>query len=72
MRTLKTLNCMNYHVYENQTTDVWFACNGWRSLYTYSKISGSTFRHICETLIKIGEVTIVDNRTGNTLTLTII
>lgn len=76
---LVKLNCNNYHVFDHITGDHWYVQNGLRSLFTYSKISGSTFRHICETLNKTGEVTIQDNRSLNidtpergALTLTLI
>lgn len=62
MIDLNKLNCNNYHVYDHVTGDHWYAQNGIRSLWVYSKISGSTFRHICESLSINSEVTIMDQR----------
>lgn len=62
MIDLKKLNCNNYYVYDHLTKDHWYAQNGLRSLFEYSKISGSTFRDICEKLNSLGEVTIMDQR----------
>jgi hypothetical protein len=59
---LNKLNCNNYHVYDHISNDSWFAQNGLRSLYEYSKISGSTFKAICLTLLNSGQVTIMDQR----------
>ena len=56
-RCLQALNCNNYHVQDNTDSDHWYAYNGWRSLWTYSKIADISFREICQTLIKKGEVT---------------
>ena len=72
---LKKLNCMNYHVQCHTTGDHWFAQCGLRSLYTYSKVSESTFRDICTTLNDKGEITVIDTREefkGQKLTLTMI
>ena len=70
---LNRLNCMNYHVSESITGDHWYAQNGLRSLFVYSKLDEDfTFRQLCEILHDLQEVTIKDNRTGNYLTLTMI
>ncbi len=64
---------MNYYVYESVTCDQWYAQNGLRSLYAYSKLDDDfSFRDLCGVLSDTGEVTIKDNRTGNYLTLTMI
>ena len=65
---LNKLNSMNYYVYDHMTGDHWYAQCGLRSLFTYSKISGSTFRHICESLNSEGEVTIQDMRDASEIT----
>jgi hypothetical protein len=71
-RTLKSLNCMNYHVSENYTGSYWFAQNGFRSLWTYANLAlNKTFRQLCTELIEHGETTMIDKR-GGTLTLTMI
>jgi len=71
---LNKLNSNNYHVFEDNTDDHWYAQNGLRSLYVYSKISNKSFRYICETLLNRGEVTIYDTRPNSEglLTLTMI
>jgi len=70
---LNKLNCMNYHVSESNTNDFWYAQNGIRSLYAYSKLDDAfSFRAICEQMSCYGEITLKDNRTGNFLTLTMI
>ena len=61
---LNKLNCNNYHVFEDNTDDHWYAQNGLRSLYVYSKISNKSFRYICETLLNRGEVTIYRETEG--------
>ena len=69
---LNKLNCMNYHVCNNDN-EFWYAQNGLRSLYVYSKNSDTSFREICNTLYTKGEITINDTRfEGETFTLTMI
>jgi hypothetical protein len=65
------LNCMNYHVYDNETEDFWFAQNGLRSLYAYSKNSNKTFRELCLEMIKTGEVEIIRTHDGESVQLTL-
>jgi hypothetical protein len=71
---LNKLNCNNYHVSEDETGDYWFAQNGLRSLYHYSKMATKMdFRTLCLRMIETGEVTIeIDSDTEDTLTLTLI
>jgi hypothetical protein len=70
---LNKLNCMNYHVSDSEG-DHWFACNGLRSLYTYSKVSDIDFRELCLKMLDKGEVILKDTRDNDndTLTLTMI
>lgn len=73
MRTLDTLNCNNYHVSEDFTGEYWFAQNGLRSLWHYSKMANISFRTLCLKMMETGEVTItIDSDTEETLTLTMI
>ena len=71
---LQKLNCMNYHVYDHETGDHWYATNGLRSLFEYAKISCDfSFKDLRYLMIdNEGEATIKDSRTGNYLTLTMI
>lgn len=68
--TLKTLNCMNY-ICVDSNDDHWYACNGLRSLYEYSKISNTTFKELCTKMIHEREVTIADTRNNNNETITL-
>lgn len=72
-KNLNRLNCMNYHV-EDSNGDFWYAYNGLRSLYEYSKISEKSFRLICETMILEGQIRLKDIRDNEneTLVLTMI
>lgn len=67
---LNKLNCNNYHVCDSEN-DHWYAQNGLRSLYEYSKISDKTFREICTVLYYKGEITIKDIRDNDNEFLTI-
>lgn len=58
---LNRLNCMNYHVSDSEG-NYWFAQNGLRSLYCYSKCTDTSFRDICLSLINKGEIIIKDIR----------
>lgn len=60
-KDLQKLNCMNYHVADSDN-EYWFAQNGLRSLYTYSKITDTSFRDICLGLLLKGEVILKDTR----------
>ena len=59
--SLNKLNCMNYHVTDSEG-DFWFAQNGLRSLYQYSKVSNLSFRELCTTMLEKGEVILNDIR----------
>ena len=61
MIDLKKLNCMNYHVADSEG-EHWYAQNGLRSLYVYSKISNKSFREICTDLNDRGECILKDKR----------
>jgi hypothetical protein len=67
---LNKLNCMNYHVFEPESGDHWYAQQGLRSLYNYSKNSDMPFRELCTRMLDKGEVII--NRQGAQLVLTMI
>lgn len=56
------LNCMNYQVNCEVTGDYWYAYGGVRSLYKYAKLSGTSFRHMINTMIEVGQITIMDLR----------
>ena len=43
---LNRLNCMNYHVSDNDG-GFWYAQNGLRSIFEYSKLSDKSFRELC-------------------------
>ena len=58
---LTKLNCMNYHVADSNN-DYWYACNGLRSLYQYSKVSNMSFKELCTGMIHKGEVILQDTR----------
>ena len=60
-KDLQRLNCMNYHVADSDN-EYWFAQNGLRSLYTYSKIGNKSFREICNELSTKGECILRDMR----------
>jgi len=70
---LNKLNCMNYHVADSDD-NIWFAQNGLRSLYEYSKIGTMSFRTICLLMLDQGEITITDirNNDNEKITLTMI
>lgn len=70
---LNTLNCNNYHVADSDN-EHWYAQNGLRSLYEYSKISDKTFKAICIEMLAKKEVILKDTRNnGNDiLVLTLI
>jgi hypothetical protein len=69
---LKRLNCNNYHVCDLNDQDVfWFGCLGLRSLYNYSKNSDFTFKELCLSMIKNGQV-IVNYKDGRKFVLTMI
>lgn len=69
---LNTLNCMNYHVQDETNDEYWYATNGLRSLYNYSKVSeNKTFREICLEMIERQEVELL-HKSGNILVLTMI
>ena len=61
---LTRLNCMNYHVSDSDN-EHWFAQNGLRSLYTYSKLSNITFKELCLQMIDKGQVIVKDLRDNN-------
>lgn len=67
---LDKLNCMNYQIHDSDE-DFWFAQNGLRSLYTYSKCTDVSFREICLTLIKEGQIEFKDTRDNDNETLCI-
>ncbi len=74
MIDLNKLDNSNYLITDS-LDNIWFATEGLRALYAYSKISTATLRHICTELDNVGEITIKDIRddTGiRTLTLTIL
>jgi hypothetical protein len=74
-KKLNKLNCMNYHVTDLTVGDTWFAWSGLRSLYTYSKISDTSFKKICIDLLEVGQTEIIDTRPdylGHKLVLTMI
>ena len=60
-KQLNKLNCMNYHVSITDNSH-WYAQNGLRSLYTYSKISNKTFKEICTEMLVSGQVELKDLR----------
>lgn len=69
---LNTLNCINYHVQDETNDEHWYATNGLRSLYNYSKVSeNKNFREICLEMIEKGEVEIL-HKSGIVLVLTMI
>lgn len=70
---LKKLNCMNYHISDSEN-EFWFAQNGLRSLFIYSKITDKSFRDICVQLDRTGEIILQDLRENDndTLVLTMI
>lgn len=70
---LEKLNCMNYHVADSEN-DCWYAQNGLRSLYSYSKVTDKSFKEICKQLLDTGEIILNDIRdNGNeVLVLTMI
>lgn len=70
---LNRLNCMNYHVTDSEG-DHWYATNGLRSLYEYSKITDTDFRCLCIAMDIGGQVILKDIRDNNndTLVLTMI
>jgi hypothetical protein len=53
---LNKLNCMNYQVFDVETRDYWYAQQGLRSLYNYSKDSDMSFRELCTRMLDRGEV----------------
>jgi hypothetical protein len=58
---LNKLNCMNYHV-QNSKDDFWYAQNGLRSLWVYSKESDTSFRELCLKMLEEGQVIVKDLR----------
>lgn len=56
---LTKLNCMNYHV-SDSNNDHWYAQNGLRSLYVYSKDTDKSFKTICNELYNKGEIILKD------------
>jgi len=65
---LNRLNCMNYQVHDAEG-DYWYAQNGLRSIYTYSKCTDVPFREICLALLKEGQIEFKDTRDNNNETL---
>ena len=57
-KNLNLLNCNNYHVSDLGTGDHWYAQNGLRSLYAYSKITNESFRTICDELLAYGQTVV--------------
>lgn len=69
---LNTLNCMNYHVQDETNDEYWYATNGLRSLYNYSKVTeNKNFREICLEMIERQEVELL-HKSGSILVLTMI
>ncbi len=70
---INKLNCNNYHVSDTDG-EFWYAQNGLRSIYTYSKISNTPFKTICLELLNSGQIVVNDTRDNNndTLCLTMI
>ena len=58
---LNRLNCMNYHVSDSDD-GFWYAQNGLRSLYVYSKDTDKSFKAICTELHTNGQVILKDLR----------
>lgn len=61
---LNKLNCMNYHVSDSENNS-WYAQNGLRSLYEYSKVSNSSFKAIANEMHIKGQVILNDTRDNN-------
>lgn len=58
---LNKLNVMNYMINDLKEGGYWYADNGLRSLYHYSKqTKDMTFRQICEQLLVDGQVILKD------------
>lgn len=69
---LNTLNCMNYHVQDETNDEYWYATNGLRSLYNYSKVTeNKNFREICLEMIERQQVELL-HKSGSILVLTMI
>lgn len=67
---LKKLNCRNYQIHDSEG-DYWYAQCGLRSLYEYSKVTTVPFKHICQELLRSGQIVIPDVRGNNNDTLCI-
>ena len=65
---LSRLNCMNYQVHDLEG-EYWYAQNGLRSLFTYSKLSSTGFKDICKALLTEGQIVIQDLRDNDNETL---
>lgn len=68
---IKRLNCMNYHVNDDFNDAHWYAQNGLRSLFEYSKICNKSFKTICIELFETQQITIQDLRENDCTTLTL-
>lgn len=70
MIDLKKLNCNNYYVYDHVSEEHWYAQNGLRSLFNYSKKANKSFRQICSDISENGESVILWD--GGEISLTLI
>lgn len=64
---LNRLNVMNYMIHDLECSDYWYADNGLRSLYRYSKMTSMSFKEICQTLNDEGQVILKDYKISITM-----